>query len=107
MKEELLIEGIPAEVKKLVEKIKTRKEQKDFVFDMCGMPEKLAEALLPFQMDGVAWVSIFWCEKKKLKFGKPFRFAQQNDGKCIICDEMGLGKTIQAIAISSCYCDDW
>ena len=35
------------------------------------------------------------------------RFGISNGGRCLIADEMGLGKTIQALALVSCYKEEW
>jgi SNF2 family DNA or RNA helicase len=48
------------------------------------MPVSLAEALLPFQVQGVA-------------------YGVARRGRCLIADEMGVGKTLQAIALAACY----
>ena len=51
---------------------------------MQRMPAPLAQALLPFQREGV-------------------RFGVQRRGRLLLADEMGVGKTVQAIALASCY----
>uniref|UniRef100_A0A0E0LKL3 Helicase ATP-binding domain-containing protein n=1 Tax=Oryza punctata TaxID=4537 RepID=A0A0E0LKL3_ORYPU len=51
------------------------------------LPQRLRDALLPFQLEGV-------------------RFGLRRHGRCLIADEMGLGKTLQAIAIACCYKDE-
>lgn len=35
------------------------------------------------------------------------RFGISHGGRCMIADEMGLGKTIQALALVSCYKEEW
>lgn len=52
------------------------------------IPEHLRSQLMGFQVEGV-------------------KFALQAGGRALIGDEMGLGKTVQAIAIMSCYRDEW
>jgi len=52
------------------------------------LPDKLCNALMPFQREGVL-------------------FALSHGGKVLIGDEMGLGKTIQAIATAFCYQHEW
>ncbi|KAK9812930.1 hypothetical protein WJX72_005929 [[Myrmecia] bisecta] len=52
------------------------------------LPAYLQAALLPFQREGV-------------------RYALERRGRVLIADEMGVGKTVQAIALSSCYQDEW
>jgi SWI/SNF-related matrix-associated actin-dependent regulator 1 of chromatin subfamily A len=52
------------------------------------VPGTLFDSLLPFQRDGVA-------------------FALEKGGCALIADEMGCGKTIQALAICSCYHEEW
>ena len=56
--------------------------------DLANIPDKIKDALFPFQRDGVA-------------------FLVGLNGRGMIGDEMGLGKTIQAIAVSTYYKDDW
>eukprot|EP00963_Diacronema_lutheri_P001794 scaffold116_cov334-Pavlova_lutheri.AAC.14 len=52
------------------------------------MPRDLHEKLLPFQREGV-------------ERGIAFR------GRVLLADEMGVGKTVQAIAIASCFMEEW
>lgn len=52
------------------------------------VPAYLDRALLPFQKEAVL-------------------FGVQRNGKVLIADEMGVGKTVQAIALASCYADEW
>ncbi|PRW44334.1 DNA annealing helicase and endonuclease ZRANB3 [Chlorella sorokiniana] len=52
------------------------------------LPPFLERALLPFQREGV-------------------RFGLARGGRCLIADEMGVGKTVQAIALASCFEDEW
>ncbi|MEW5314170.1 MAG: hypothetical protein WDW38_005685 [Sanguina aurantia] len=52
------------------------------------MPPSLAAALMPFQADGV-------------------RFGLERRGRVLIADEMGVGKTVQAMALASCYMEEW
>ncbi|PSC75396.1 DNA annealing helicase and endonuclease ZRANB3 [Micractinium conductrix] len=52
------------------------------------MPRFLEAALLPFQREGV-------------------RFGLARNGRCLIADEMGVGKTVQAVALASCYQEEW
>eukprot|EP00803_Ostreobium_quekettii_P008937 evm.model.scf_153.2 EVM.evm.TU.scf_153.2 scf_153:8261-20215(-) len=52
------------------------------------LPKWLEAMLLPFQREGV-------------------RFGLRCRGRCLIGDEMGVGKTLQAIALTSCYKDEW
>ncbi|KAL4428086.1 hypothetical protein ABPG75_002175 [Micractinium tetrahymenae] len=52
------------------------------------LPRFLERALLPFQREGVL------C-------------GLAHNGRCLIADEMGVGKTVQAIALASCYQDEW
>lgn len=35
------------------------------------------------------------------------RYALAREGRCLVADEMGTGKTLQALAIMSCYREDW
>ena len=53
-----------------------------------NIPHALDAALMPFQRAGVA-------------------FAIRREGRVLIGDEMGLGKTIQAIAVCSCFRENW
>ncbi|GFR52842.1 hypothetical protein Agub_g15469, partial [Astrephomene gubernaculifera] len=52
------------------------------------MPPSLRTALMPFQRQGV-------------------EFGLARGGRCLIADEMGVGKTVQAIALASCYEEEW
>lgn len=52
------------------------------------MPAFLEAALLPFQREGVL-------------------FGLARAGRCLIADEMGVGKTVQAIALASCFQEEW
>eukprot|EP00884_Botryococcus_braunii_P002065 jgi/Botrbrau1/1185/Bobra.0162s0066.1 len=52
------------------------------------IPPSLEAALMPFQKDGVL-------------------FGLQRSGRILIADEMGVGKTLQAIALVSCYMEEW
>ncbi|DBA70641.1 TPA: hypothetical protein ACH3X2_012024 [Trebouxia sp. C0005] len=53
-----------------------------------SMPYHLRQALMPFQRAGV-------------------QFALRREGRTLLADEMGVGKTVQAIAIASCYREEW
>lgn len=52
------------------------------------IPETLRDAMFPFQREGV-------------------KFGLARGGRVLIGDQMGLGKTIQALALVSCYPEDW
>ncbi|KAK5891118.1 hypothetical protein CgunFtcFv8_018407 [Champsocephalus gunnari] len=55
---------------------------------LSGLPPKLLQRLMPFQLEGV-------------------EFALSKNGRCMIADEMGLGKTVQAIAVACAYRKEW
>ncbi|XP_076008521.1 DNA annealing helicase and endonuclease ZRANB3 isoform X2 [Genypterus blacodes] len=55
---------------------------------LSGLPPKLLQRLMPFQMEGV-------------------EFALSRNGRCMIADEMGLGKTVQAIAVALAFREEW
>ncbi|XP_034096487.1 DNA annealing helicase and endonuclease ZRANB3 [Gymnodraco acuticeps] len=55
---------------------------------LSGLPPKLLQRLMPFQLEGV-------------------EFALSKNGRCMIADEMGLGKTVQAIAVAYAYRKEW
>ncbi|XP_054479771.1 DNA annealing helicase and endonuclease ZRANB3 isoform X2 [Anoplopoma fimbria] len=55
---------------------------------LSGLPRKLLQRLMPFQMEGV-------------------EFALSRNGRCMIADEMGLGKTVQAIAVAYAFRQEW
>ena len=56
--------------------------------DLNFLPERLRNALLPFQKAGV-------------------KYGVEKDGCLLIADEMGLGKTVQALCVAYKYREDW
>ncbi|XP_071562145.1 SWI/SNF-related matrix-associated actin-dependent regulator of chromatin subfamily A-like protein 1 [Temnothorax nylanderi] len=56
--------------------------------DLSKIDEKLTDALMPFQRDGIC-------------------YGISKNGRCLIADDMGLGKTIQALGIAHYFKDSW
>ncbi|KAG2391826.1 hypothetical protein C9374_013311 [Naegleria lovaniensis] len=79
---------IPSFVQKLIEKYQNLNKQNNSIDTWEGIPQKLQEALLPFQKAGV-------------------EFGIKRQGRIMIADEMGLGKTIQCIAIACHFSNEW
>jgi superfamily II DNA or RNA helicase len=63
--------------------LKDAKEGK--LAELPNIPKKIADALRPYQKDGVAWAMFL----RKYKFGG------------VLADDMGLGKTLQTLAVIS------
>jgi len=84
----LHVEEIPGFVAKLIEQYQSMSKMNNTINVWEHIPEKLQEALLPFQRIGV-------------------EFGIKREGRVMIADEMGLGKTIQCIAIATYFSSDW
>ncbi|CAG0890319.1 unnamed protein product [Darwinula stevensoni] len=73
-------------------------------YDLSSIDEKLSQALLPFQREGV------WQHKVTVGGqvpGMASGFGIWKEGRLLIGDDMGLGKTLQALGIAAYYCKEW
>lgn len=79
---------IPAGVLMSLQGRTPREGEGEVASRLARVPQALRARLLPFQVDAV-------------------RFGLKRGGRVLLADEMGVGKSVQALAIATCYRDQW